>query len=351
MKFLLVVLLLGGVLQACNPGNDAGTMLPTRSVQPRDTLVFAFYNVENLFDATDDPRNPGDDEFLPDAPRHWTDRRLERKLGALARAIRAIDRMRGPDVIGLAEVENRAVLDRLAGEFLPRGYHVAHVESPDERGIDAAILYRDPIRLRRLVAHRVVLPHGDRTRDVLEASLQRGGLNFTVIANHWPSRYGGQEESEPLRAIAARVARRVVDSLMALDSAADIVLMGDLNDEPFDRSVREVLGAHAYDGPSDARGNLIDLAAPVAETDTIGSYYYHHDWETIDHLIVSPGLLDDRGLMLLETSERVFAPEFLRDDRAGADRPPLRTYKGTMYIGGASDHFPVWTPVGISATR
>lgn len=317
---------------------------------PGETLTIAFYNVENLWDTVDDP-SPGDDEFTPGGPMRWTPERLERKLSGVARAIRGIGQYEGPDLIGICEIENRAVLERLVSEFLPAGaYAVAHAESPDERGIDVALLYRSSaMELTRLTMHRIDLGAGQRpTRDIMEATFAKDGRSFTVLVNHWPSRSGGEAESEPRRIKAAQVAASIVDSLLALDANADIILMGDLNDEPANRSVSEWLDAPGYQGSESLTHRMINVAAPVAGIDTIGSYFYRKDWETIDQIILSSrGALDDKGIMLYETVQTIHAPEFLRDSKADPiARPPYRTYRGKQYIAGTSDHFSVFVRVG-----
>jgi predicted extracellular nuclease len=329
------------LLAACS--NNEGFRRP----ETTSTMTVAFYNVENLFDAVDDPANPGDDEFTPAGRLGWTKERLDRKLEDLARVIRAMDEYGGADILGVAEVENRAVLDRLVNEFLPAGqYAVVHAESEDERGIDVALLYR-PSAAKAIgqVMHRVDLGD-DRTRQILEVTFEREAKRFTVLVNHWPSRSGGQAESESKRVEAGRTAARIIDSLYILDAAADIILMGDLNDEPNDRAVVDALGARGYRGaPFD--GRMINLAAPVVAVDTIGSYFYRGDWETIDQIMLSRGALDEKGLVMIETSETVFTPEFIRDEKADRTfRPTYRTYKGTQYIAGTSDHFPVLVRVG-----
>lgn len=339
MHRLLISLSL--VLASC--GNNDGI----RRADASAAMTVAFYNLENLFDAVDDPANPGDDEFTPGGRLGWTGERLERKLEDIARVIRSMDEYGGADILGVCEVENRAVLDRLVGEFLPSGqYAVVHAESEDERGIDVALLYR-PAAARAVGQrmHRVDLGE-DRTRQILEVTFERDSRRFTVLVNHWPSRSGGQVQSEPKRIEAGRTAARVIDSLYALDPAADIILMGDLNDEPGDRAVEGALGARGYHGGRfDAR--MLNLAAPVAAADTIGSYFHRGDWETIDQIMLSRGALDDRGLVMIDHSQVVFTPEFIRDAKADrTHRPAYRTYKGTHYIAGTSDHFPVVARVG-----
>lgn len=312
-------------------------------------MTFAFYNTENLFDVEDDPLT-NDEEFTPSGRAGWTEERLDRKLEGIARAIRSMNDGRGPDVCGLCEVENLAVLTRLVEEFLPQGiYGIVHTESHDARGIDVAILYRRSLMtLKGFVPHPVDLGSERPTRDILEATFERNGRTFTVCVNHWPSRLGGASQSEPRRVAAAQTLAHVIDSLTALDPAADIVALGDFNDEPTDHSIAEVLDAPPYSDTRPFSHRLINTAAPVAEIDTIGSYFYKEDWETIDQIMLSPGALDSHGLVLVETSETVFAPNFLRDAKADPDaRPPYRTFKyAGYYIGGVSDHFPVQLRIG-----
>jgi predicted extracellular nuclease len=331
-------------ISACSGRPDGSG--PKPAPEPPDRLTFAFYNVENLFDPADDPAIEGDDEFTPAGPNRWSGTRLDRKLDALARVLRAIDEQRGADVIGLCELENRHVLDLLVDEYLPRGtYAVVHTDSRDARGIDVALLYRTgAMRLAGTVMHRVDLgPDAGPTRDIMEAAFEKAGRRFTVLVNHWPSKRGGAQESEPRRIAAATVAAGIVDSLTALDPRADVVVMGDFNDLPSSRPVVETLGAREYRSGSSFEGRLINTARPVEEADTIGSYFFDGAWETIDQIMLSRGALDGAGIVLNAGAERVFAPDFLRDDVADpVFRPPHRTYRGSQYVGGTSDHFPVY---------
>ena len=354
MKLLTTIACAGLIFVGCG-SRESGSrdhmagdrpQAPARPV-PTDSLTLAFYNLENLFDTGNDPDNPGDDEYTPEGRLHWTSDRLEKKLEDLARAIRAIGGYQGPDILGICEVENRGMVERLATEFLPEGvYRFVHEESPDERGIDVAIIYRSSaMSLRHSTLHRIELGGGDQTRGILEATFERNGRTFTVLANHWPSRSGGEARSASKRARAAEAAVEIIERITDKDPDADIVLMGDLNDEPSNESVQDVLGAVAFDGAFD--GRMINTAAPVAALDTIGSYYFKKDWETIDQICLSRGALDEKGIVLYQTAETVFAPDFLRDPRADRSAlPPYRTFKGDQYIAGTSDHFPVYLRVG-----
>lgn len=344
------------LLASCNGRKGATTVGDRpeppryRGERPEQTIVLAFYNLENLFDTEDDPLT-NDEDFTPSGKNRWTPERLERKLENIARALMAMNDGKGPDVVGVCEVENARVLSMLVNDHLPKGvYGIVHAESRDERGIDVAILYRkSAVRFADMTMHRVDLGAGERpTRDILQATFSRSGHSFTMLVNHWPSRRGGENASAWRRERAAQTAAHVIDSLEQVDPSVDIVLMGDLNDTPFDQSVRKVLDADAWTGTTPFPHRMINTAMPVADEGVIGSYYYRHAWEVIDQIMLSRGALDTKGLTLYQTSELIFTPDFLRDRRADPDdRPPYRTFKGSFqYIGGTSDHFPVVLEVG-----
>ena len=352
---LLCVVLLGPVLSSCGSGerfestgdhSDNAVLIDSTA----STLTFAFYNVENLFDPADDPVTK-DEDFTPRGKMKWTGKRVDKKLEGLSRAIRLMNENNGPDVVGFCEVENRRVLELLVDEFLPHGmYNVVHRHSPDGRGIDVALLYRkSAMRHTGVKAHQVGLGVGAYpTRDILEVTFEKEGSPFTVLLNHWPSRRGGKLKTEYRRVIAAQVAAEIIDSLYAQNPDADIVMMGDFNDEPENRAISEVLGAVEYSPDKHFKGRMINLAAPAARLDTIGTYLYKDDWQVIDQIMLSRGVLDNKGLMLRDMSVTIFHPEFLRDYHPSQPmNPPRRTFvRGTMYIGGTSDHFPVYARLG-----
>lgn len=353
--FIPIILLgLLAALPACRTGdrNRSAENLPEAINTDVPTLAVAFYNVENLFDAFDDPATD-DEDFTPTGKLKWTDERVEKKLENLAHAIRSMNDNAGPDLLGMAEVENREVLEWLVNDYLPQGaYGIVHSDSPDGRGIDVALLYRkSAMNLVSMKSHGVGLGIGQGpTRDILQATFGKEGGEFTVLVNHWPSRRGGEEKSEPRRLAAAGVAARIIDELYAADPAADIIMMGDFNDEPDNRSITEGLNGREYRGePFEGfEGRMINLAAPLMHADTIGSYLFQDDWEIIDQILLSRGGLDDRGIVLRDRAQTIFRPDFLRDYHPSQPlHPPRRTFvRGTLYIGGTSDHFPVFARVG-----
>ena len=211
--------------------------------------IVAFYNVENLFDIYDDP-SVLDEEFTPEGPKNWTEAKYEKKIGNLAEVIYGLSASNRdfPAVIGLAEVENHRVLDDLvsAEKLVPARYQIVHYDSPEARGVDVALLFRpDKFEYEWSKAFQPMIPEEPdfKTRDILAVCGRMGGDRICFLVNHWSSRRGGAQASEFLRVGCASTVRRFTDSLQAADPDIKIVIMGDMNDDPDNRSLSEVLGA------------------------------------------------------------------------------------------------------------
>lgn len=309
---------------------------PLRSLAGR-TLVS--YNVENLFDTVDDPRT-NDEDFLPSGPLRWTAKRYRHKLEQLARAISwTADEL--PPVVGLIEVENRAVVEDLARTppLAEGDYAVVHFDSPDERGIDVALLVRRPFaKVLEAEALTVDLPGNDRTRDVLYARLAIAGEQVLhVFQCHWPSRREGVAESEPKRMAAARLVRERVDAILSRDPQARVLLMGDFNDHPHDRSIREGLGAGC---DRMGRTDLIDLMCTDLEKSTVeGSYLHQGQWGYLDQMIVSRSLISGQGPVAAQAGAFVDDRLLFRHPKYGP--APDKTYSRGDHKGGFSDHLPI----------
>lgn len=328
---------------ACRPAAvQEGTVPPPSPKQPLKPLagqVIVSYNVENLFDTIDDPAT-NDQDFLPGGKLHWTSARYRHKLEQLAKAISWTGKDL-PAIVGLTEVEDRRVVEDLVHTPpLDRGgYAVVHFESPDERGIDVALLVRTGYAT--VVQQQALnVPLGaDRTRDVLYAELAlAGGAVLHVFENHWPSRREGPEKSEPKRMAAARVVRDQVDAVLAKDPQARVLIMGDFNDYPRDRSIQEGLRASCRD---DDTADLVDLMChgPASELPNAGSYLYEGRWGYLDQMIVSKGFLQGQA-------PAVESAGAFRDERIMFRHPkfgpaPDKTYNRDDYKGGFSDHLPV----------
>ena len=299
---------------------------------PSDSLRVLFWNLENFFDSKNDSLSTSDREFSARGERRWTPRRFHTKCNSIAKALLWAGSQEGglPDAIGLAEVENAFALKRLLQTTALRklDYRIVHFDSPDPRGIDVALLYRRG-RLRLLDAKPCHLFGPDSalmtTRDILLARFQRAdGQEIALLVNHHPSKYGGLLESEPRRRIAVERLRFLADSLQAL-GVKDLVAMGDFNDTPAN-PVYNLL-----------EPTLHNLATPLYQKRQ-GTIKYDGAWELIDMFFVSEGL-DSSAMKILQI------PFLMTKDGSHAGTKPLRTYSGPRYLGGVSDHCPIWLDV------
>ena len=306
-----------------------------------------FYNVENLFDTIDQPE-VNDQEFTPTGPNAWGNQRYEEKLNNLAEVISRIGTDHSPDglaLLGLSEIENRGVIEDLIRrpELKARGYAVVHYDSPDRRGVDVGLIYQPKyFQVTGSRSYRLKIPTEPDflSRDQLLVSGYLDGEQVHVIVNHWPSRRGGEQSSRHLRNAAADLSRHIVDSLLRMDPEAKIMVMGDLNDDPVDISVRHHLravGKKANVDPSRMYNPMEEMF-----NKGIGSLAYRDSWNLFDQIIVSPGLVpaEQKGWFLYAT--RVFNKEFLKQKTGTFKGYPFRSFAGGAYLGGYSDHFPVY---------
>jgi len=315
---------------------------------PLKVTLLGFYNLENLFDTIDGPNN--DEEFLPGGPRHYTGAVYRDKLEKLATVIAGIGTDLAPDglaVMGCAEVENAAVMRDLAAHPLlaPRRYRYIHYDSPDERGIDVGLFYNpryfkpvnsEPLRVDNRNPDGTPRP----TRDVLYVYGMLNGEAVHLLVGHWPSRRGGEEASAPYRAQAAAVCRHKIDSVTAINPAARIVVMGDLNDDPVNASVCEVLGC-VSDRAALRSGGMYNPWV-VMYKDGQGTLAYNDAWNLFDQILLSPAWLDDTPGHYAFHEARIYKQPWMIQ-RSGRFRGyPKRTYSHNKYIGGYSDHFPTY---------
>jgi predicted extracellular nuclease len=331
------------------PIETVNSTLPIWS-SAKDSARVAFYNVENLFDTIDEPMKI-DSEYMPNSSLQWTKKRYEAKLKNIAKVI---DSLGFPSIMGMVEVENRRVLNDLTAmpTVKAKNYGIAHFESPDERGIDCALIYKkSDFEVKNAKPHRITFPTdaSDHTRDILEVSGTLKGMAVTVFVNHFPSRRGGAEASDPKRIFVAQVLKHAVDSVQKTDANARIIIMGDMNDEPSDKSLTQSLGAIYWKLEGDKRPvvdkkALYNLAAGVKESG-LGSYNYRGEWEVIDQMIVSGSFLDGRSKLVTKDAENVFSADFLTYKDKSGKKLPNRTYTGPIYRGGYSDHFPIYMTV------
>lgn len=308
-----------------------------------------FWNIENLYDPYDDTTRL-DDEFTSGGTRHWNYTKFSRKLNHLAKTIIAMGRWSPPAVIGMCEVENRYVLNKLIYQtpLASLNYKFVHHESPDLRGIDVALIYRpSQFYLLGSKSVRIQFPFDTlvQTREILMVTgLLFGTDTLTVFVNHWPSRRGGSLESQPRRNYVATVLRKLVDSVISTRQLANILIMGDFNDEPNDESLSVVLGA-ATSTSNTTESKLINLMGP--KTGREGTHKFQGNWAILDQFIVSRTLLDGRNKIQTGFDKvAIFKPGFLlKEDLRFFGSKPSRTFNGPKYEGGFSDHLPVFLDI------
>lgn len=314
-----------------------------------------WYNVENLFDTEDDPFM-SDNEFLPTGERRWTPKRYHHKLQQISRVISAAGEWQTPAIIGLAEVENDSVLTHLTERTPLRHQHYRYciTTGSDTRGINVAILYqRDKFAHIGDSSLPVKYREGRKkpTRDILHVwGKVASGDTLDIFACHFPSRSGGEKESEGFRLDAAYTLRSYCDSIFQVRQSAHLILMGDFNDTPVDRSVTGVLHAIPFKKETSAfthKDNeeliLYNLYANTSSFPFAGSHKYQGEWNMLDQIIINQRFLSPSSHIRLQPqSMRIFAPSFLlTKDRTGRGKRPKRSYYGYRYEGGFSDHLPL----------
>ncbi len=304
-----------------------------------------FYNVENLFDVQNDSLT-NDDEFTPDGERHWTYKRLNKKLLNTSKAILNASGWEAPTLIALCEIENRYVLERLRSETplktLP--YKIIHKESPDFRGIDVALLYNSE-KFYPLQYEYYPLTGKDgeqlKSREILYVTGVLGGIDtLHVFINHWPSRYSGVMETQELRANAARLLRTKIDRVFDKNNQAKVLIMGDFNDQPSNESLITYLDTQPL-RTNFLGGQLYNLSESWKQN--TGTIKYQGQWFIFDQVIVSGGLLANEAGIYTKPGWACVCnlPFLLEDDKTYGGLKPFRTYSGFVYNGGFSDHLPI----------
>lgn len=308
--------------------------------------LVGFYNVENLYD-TLDQADVDDAEFLPGSAKQWGSVRYWHKLDKMAGVIASLGKDLHPQglaIIGLAEVENRTVVEDLASRepLKARGYKVMHVDGPDRRGVDVALMYNPS--LYKVYAHKSYRLHmadtAFRTRDQLLVSGVLDGDTTHVIVAHWPSRRGGEKRSEPNRKAAAELGRHIIDSLLAINPNARVMYMGDLNDDPVNVSLVRFLRATG-DKTKAVDGTLFNpMYEPYQKG--IGTLAWRDSWNLFDQIAITPALVSGAGGQYHYYGVRIFNEPYLRQEEGNFAGYPSRTFVGDIYQDGYSDHFPVF---------
>ncbi|HEX5112064.1 MAG TPA: endonuclease/exonuclease/phosphatase family protein [Saprospiraceae bacterium] len=324
-------------------------MTVSLSAQEKLTVAcLAFYNLENLFDTLDSP-DTDDFEFTPNGPNVYNTKVYYDKLSKLARVISELGTDFTPDgaaIIGTSEIENINVLKDLVKQpaLVKRGYQIIHQDSKDGRGVDVALLYQPKYFTPIDVGFYSLKTNKDDepvkySRDILVATGNFNGDTIIVTVNHWPSRRGGEQNTAWLRNKAAQWNHQILDSLFQQFHCTKSVVMGDLNDDPVNDSVKKYLGT----GRSLDKLKANEMYNPFEDyyRQGLGTTAYQDAWSLFDQIILSNGLATDQNGFHFYKA-RVHNPAYLTQTSGNFKGYPLRTYDGSTYAGGYSDHFPVY---------
>lgn len=312
--------------------------------------TIAFYNLENLFDPEDDPIT-FDDDRTPDGKDHWTYKIYNQKLKNMATTISELGTTmtnNSPVLLGVAEIENRKVLEDLVNDssLISKDYGIVHFDSPDRRGIDVALLYQKALfKPKNTSAHELLLHDTNTnkrvyTRDQLLVSGYLDGDLIHIIVNHWPSRRGGEARSQYKRKKAATLNKKIIDSLFAIDPYAKIITMGDLNDNPNNISVKKILKAKQYK----KEVLLKEIYNPMytMAKKGMGSLAWGDRWNLFDQIIISSSFLSTDYSSYRYYKAGIFNPKYLITSKGKYKGYPFRSFANGSYTGGYSDHFPVY---------
>lgn len=311
------------------------------SKQKKSVTTIAFYNVENLFDTVDDPRT-ADDDFTPKGKKKWTYKRYKKKIEKLGSVISQLGLNRSkypPAIVGLVEVENAKVVSDLVNSthLSKHHYDFVHHNSPDERGIDVALLYNKiAFELIDSETYPVFLEdeNGERdyTRDILKVSGNLYGEMVHVLVNHWSSRREGAAETEHKRITAAETVRSIIDEIYIKEINPKIIIMGDFNDDPTSTSVAKYL----------VKDDFFNPMKKLLDSDKSGTLTYNGNWNLFDQIIFSKNFFEqDKGKFYFDKAN-VFNKDWMKVYKGKFKGSPFRTYIGRWYQGGFSDHFPVY---------
>jgi predicted extracellular nuclease len=292
----------------------------------QEYLSIAFWNIENLFDLVDDP-NKNDDEFSIGGRKNVTSEIYDLKIKHSAEVLLDLN----ADILGLCEVENLSVLQDLNRSFAKRDYDIIHYDSPDERGIDNVLLY-DKSRFRVLKSKpiRNSLNGKDKTRDILYVLGQFQSDTLHIFVNHWPSNYGGVEQSIPKRAATANLIKNEIKKIQSKNAYAEIVLLGDFNEDPDDANVKSL-----------EEVGLKSLMKSMIGKPKVGTYVYRGKDYFYDQIIINDGLNDNKNLAVVKNSVYILDLPKYRQQEGKYKHYPFRFWAGSRLLGGYSDHLAV----------
>ncbi|HLS30951.1 MAG TPA: hypothetical protein VK021_08850 [Flavobacteriaceae bacterium] len=351
-KFSFLVIL-GFLIVSCSPKIDQTGSSSAQGKKTYKVNTIAFYNLENLFDTINDPNKLDEKSPIMELDPKVRGEVYWKKNHNMAKVISEIgveEAKALPAIVGVAEIENRAVLEDLINDpQLKNGkYGIVHYDSPDARGIDVALLYRKKIfKVISSAAHETVIYNLDNleerrpTRDVLLVHGELDGDEIYVLVNHWPSRYGGEKKSRGNREKAAAVNKRLIDSLHNIDPYAKIVIMGDMNDGPTNSSIKNILEAKG--DKNNVRTKEIYNPMEYMQTKQgLGTLGYRDSWDLFDQILVSDGLLKNKNDGYQYYKAGIYNPNYLTNPKGRFKGYPFRSYADGQFTGGYSDHFPVY---------
>ncbi len=306
----------------------------------KDIYTIGFYNVENLFDIVDNPKT-ADDDYLPRSRKRWTQKKYAYKLKKLSKVIAQLgDNLckQAPAIVGLVEVENSRVVQDLISHknLINHGYSYVHYDSPDERGVDVALIYNPKVfqvYASKTYALELEDDEGarDYTRDILRVSGSLNGELIHILVNHWPSRREGEEKTRPNRIRAAALNHEIIQEIKQEISDPKIIIMGDFNDDPTSESIKNHLVTDGFFNPMES---LFEKG--------IGTLTFEGKWNLFDQIIFSKNFLNTKSEKHSFLHAEVFNKEWLTIYKGKLKGSPFRTYIGPWYKGGFSDHFPVY---------
>ena len=312
----------------------------------------AFYNLENLFDTIVDPDTNKilQEDFTPLGKKNFNSEKYNLKLKNLAKVIDTLGKEvtpLGPTIIGVCEIENRLVLEDLISQksIADKNYKIVHHDGPDKRGIDCALLY-DPVHFKLLSSKSFVLkmPNDNdfKTRDQLLVTGELLGERIHFIVNHWPSRRGGESKSRPKRIQAAILCKSIIDSIQNNEKNPKVIIMGDFNDDPISPSIKDFMKANT--NPETVTKDQLFNTMGVHFKNGIGTLAYRDKWNLFDQFIITETLLDRQNKYDDFTFYKsvVFNKSFLKNQKGNFKGYPFRTFVGSSFLGGYSDHFPVY---------
>jgi len=314
-----------------------------------ENLIISFYSVENLFDIYDS-KDTNDSEFTPNGSKNYTLLVYKERLENISFVISKIGgsfSKKGPDIIGLAEIENRNVIEDIIKHpnLVNQNYSVVHYDSPDNQGLDVALLYK-PSKFQFLESKKFKINYIDKngtkknTRDILLASGEIKKEKIHFIVNHWPSRRIGKSRNIGFRKKAALTASNIIDSILISSPKDHIMMMGDFNDDPKDESLKQII--NAMHPKKQMKGSLVNLFIDIHKKG-VGTNTYRGTWNLFDQIIISNSLIGNKrsgNLKVIKVG--IYNEPYLFQQIGKYKGYPFRAFAGNAYIGGYSDHFPVF---------